>query len=384
MPSSSLRRTGRLCGLAAAAFLLFQCGGRAAHLELRIGFLFPKSGPFAPYALPLLRGARLAVTEANRDGDIVLKGRRYTVVLVEKDSGNGPEPALAAAQELINRDGAAAIVGPVLSGQAIPVARLADRAGIPMVVQLATNPEVTRGTRSVFRVCYTDDFQGQAMARFALEKLRARRAAILYNVADEYSSGIAGIFSREIAARGGRVVASETYTTGAADFRPQLSRIKAAHPDMIFLPNYSNEIRPQVGQIHELAMNVPIVGGDGMGYSNPEYMAAIEGAWYAAHFSAESPGPKAAKFLASYREAYAHEPDQIAALSYDAVSLLVEAARARRSAEPAEIIEALRGLDVFEGVTGTMIFRGSPDPRMGVVVVRVKDGNPRFEARIEP
>ena len=385
MPSSSHRGRTRLCAAAAAAFILIGCGARAADPELRVGFLIPETGPFAPYGAPHLEGARLAVAEANSGRGLVLAGRRHAVVLVDRDSSNSPEQALAAAQELINRDGVSVIVGPMLSGQAIPVARLADRAGMPMIVQVATNPEVTRGTRTVFRVCYTDDFQGRAMARFTFDLLKARRAALLFNVADAYSSGITGVFSRELAARGGRVVLSEKFTTGAEDFRAQLSRIKVAHPDVLFLPNFPNEILLQVRQARELGMEVPIAGGDAMSYSEPGYMAAIEGASYSVHFSADSAeGPKAARFLAAYRKAYGHEADQGGALSYDALSLLLEAVRARQSVDSREIAEGLRGIDAFEGVTGSMTFGGAPDPRKGVDVVRMENGTPRFLTRIEP
>ncbi len=383
-PARKTARRAAACVLTGAVLSLFGCGAQAGSREFRIGLIVPKSGPFAAYGGSHVEGARLAVAEANRDGGLLLKGRRYKVVLVEKDGGNSPEKALGAAQELINREAISALVGPILSGQAIPVAHLVDRAGIPMIVQIATNPAVTRGTRSVFRVCYTDDFQGVAMARFARERLGGRTAALLYDVASAYNSGVAAIFAREFAARGGRIVASETYTTGAEDFRAQLSRIAASRPDLLFLPNYPNEILPQVMQMRELGIQIPLVGSDAMSFSDPLYMAAIDGAWYGVHFSADHPTPVAAKFLAVYQDAYKREPDQGGALSYDAVGLLLAVARARQSVDPQEIAEGLRTFDVFDGVTGSIVFRGASDPGKGVVVVRMLSGKARFQTRIDP
>lgn len=306
------------------------------------------------------------------------------MVIVEKDGSHSAESALAAAQELIRRDGVSAVVGPVLSGQAIPVARLADRSGIPMVVQIATNPDVTRNTRSVFRVCFTDDFQGQAMARFARERLGARRFALLYDAAGAYNSGIAAIFIREAAALGGVIVAVETYVTGEEDFRPQLRKIRASRPDVLFLPNYANEIIVQVNQAREMGITAPIMGSDGMGLSDPDYLRVIEGSWYVVHFSPEQTNARARQFIDEFAERNGHEPDQLAALSFDAFGLLLQAARASRSVEPGDIADSLRAVDTFDGVTGAMTFRGSPDPRKPVVVVRVRGGKPRFEARIDP
>jgi branched-chain amino acid transport system substrate-binding protein len=368
--------------VAAAALCASGCG--SGSRELRIGLIIPMSGALAPYGGSHQEGARLAVAAANHDGGVSLKGRRYRVILLEKDGGSDPEQAVAAAQELISRDQVSAIVGPIFSTQAIPVARLADRAGIPMIDQIATNPAVTRGSSCVFRVSCTDDFQGEAMARFALERLHARRAAVLYDVASSYNSGIAEIFSRQFASSGGRVVASETFTTGESDFSGQLRRIGAARPDVLFLPNYPNEILPQVSQMRALGLDLPIIGSDAMSFSDPGYMKAIEGAWYSVHFTPESPSLRTARFLAAYRKVAAKEPDQGVALSYDALGLLLAVVAARQSVAPDEILAGLRGLDTYEGVTGTMTFRGSHDPRKGLVVVRMADGKPRFESRIEP
>jgi branched-chain amino acid transport system substrate-binding protein len=385
MRSSSHK--ARLLVPVAAALALAVLGGCApagAHRELRVGFIVPLTGRLAPFGGSHLEGARLAVAEENRAGGVLVRGVRFRAVLVEKDGSERPEQALAAAQELISKDAVAAIVGPLFSRQAIPVAHFVDKAGMPLIVQVATNPEVTRGTRTVYRVCATDDFQGEAMARFAFERLKARRVATLFDIAGAYSSGIAAIFSRSFAARGGQVVAEESYMTGAMDFRDQLQRIGAARPDLLFLPNYPNEILPQRRQMRELGVDSPIMGSDGMSWDDPEYMKAIEGAWYSVHFVTDYPNRMAAHFIAAYTALYKREPDQGAALSYDALGLLFSVVRAQQSVESRDIVEGLHRLDSYTGVTGTMTFRGSADPRKGIDVVRMGEQKPRFVARIEP
>ncbi len=384
MRSSSLRRAARRGLTAVVVLLLSGCLRPGPGPELRIGFIVPLSGPYGPLGGSHVEGAQLAVAEANDAGGLLLNGRRSKVTLVVRDGSNTPEKAVAVAQELINRDDVSAIVGPILSSQAIPVAHLADRAGIPMVAQIATNPEVTKGTRTVFRVCATDDFQGRAMARFAFGSLGARRVALLFDVASAYNSGIARIFAGETSSLGGRIVAEETYTTGAQDFRARLERIKRARPDVLFLPNYPVEILAQVSQMREVGLDVPILGADAMSFTEPRYNAAIEGAWYSVHFSPDRPDGRAGEFMKRYEERYSRAPNQAGALSYDAVSLLFAAARAKGSVEARDIADGLRSVSVFEGVTGSMIFQGSPDPKKGVVVVRMEKGSPRFEARVDP
>jgi branched-chain amino acid transport system substrate-binding protein len=344
------------------------------------------TGPLKDYGTVNLEAADMAVAEVNRDGGLLVHGTRHRVVLVVRDGQNRAEPAMSAAQELFNRENVGALIGPSLSGQALPVARLADKAGIPMITQIATNPEVTRGTRYVFRTCCTDDFQGGAMARFAYDELGSRRAAVLYDVASVYGRGIAGFFRQEFAGRGGRVVAAETYTTGATDFRDALRRIARACPDVILLPNYPDEIGRQMQQIHEVGITARVLGSDTMDFWNWDgrSLQAMEGSFFSAHFSPDAPSSRAAIFCSAYRAAYRHFPKQGAALTYDAFALLFAAARSSAGISPADIRDGLAAIRGFEGVTGIMSFNGSPDPRKSVVIMGVHGGEPRFVRRIDP
>jgi branched-chain amino acid transport system substrate-binding protein len=212
----------------------------------------PLSGSLQDTGISCREGAELAVKQLNAAGGLAVQDRRYRVQLLIRDAQDTPEQALSAAQELINRDNVTALIGPPFSSQAIPVAHLAERSGVPMIVQLATNAEVTAGTSCVFRVCFTDGFQGRVMALFARDRLGARRAAILYDLANPFSRDIADIFTATFTGAGGRVVAREGYPTGQPDYLPELARIQAADPEVLFLPGLHPDLRRQLAQIRSL------------------------------------------------------------------------------------------------------------------------------------
>jgi branched-chain amino acid transport system substrate-binding protein len=352
--------------------------------ELRIGFIAPLTGDLANLGASLLEGSKLALETANAGGGLVIGGRAYTVVLLVRDGQNRPETAVAAAQELINKERVSAIIGPPISGTAIPVARLVEKSRVPMITQIATVPEITKGMRYVFRVCFTDDFQGEVIARFVRKSLSASTAAILYDVAGSYNRTIAGIFAAEFRTSGGRIVAEETYTTGTQDFRSHLIRIKSRSPDVLFLPNYVVDLKAQLDQARELGITAQIVGTDTMGFRDAANIAKSEGAYYSTHFSPEAPDPVVQDFVRSYRTSFERLATSGGALTYDALGLLFDAVKRAGKIDPEAVAEALRTTVRYEGITGVMEFAGSPDPKKSVVIVRVQDGQPRFFSRIDP
>ena len=244
--------------------MLGACGGPPEPPpEIRIGVIAPLSGAFVEtVGQPTQEAALLAVQEANAGGGVVVGGQPYTVVLHIEDNGDHVETSMAHAHKLINQDEVIALVGLNLSRNAIPVANVAEQAHIPMITPTATNPAVTRGKRFAFRVAFDDDFQGRAMARFAREDLAAQTAAVLFDVASAYNENIATIFREAFEEDGGRVVASESYTTGTRDFSGPLKRVRALQPDVLLLPNYVNEVPLQVEQARLLGITATILGSD--------------------------------------------------------------------------------------------------------------------------
>jgi branched-chain amino acid transport system substrate-binding protein len=356
----------------------------AQKAELRIGFIAPLSGDLSDIGASTREGAELAMEQVNAGGGLVIGGRAYTAVLLIRDGQSRPEIAVNAAQELINREHVSAIIGPPISGTAIPVARLAEKSRVPMITQVATVPEVTRGMRYVFRVCYTDDFQGKVLARFVRERLSAATAAVLYDVAGAYNKTVAEIFIAEFRGAGGRIVAEETYTTGTQDFRSHLLRIQSHSPDVLFLPNYAADLRIQLDQIRELTIQAQIVGTDTMSFRDAANIAKSEGAYFSTHFSPEIPEAAVQDFARMYQRTFNRTVTVGGALTYDAFGLLFDALKRAGKIDPEAVAEALRSTLRYEGVTGVMEFAGSPDPKKSVVILRVQNGLSRFFARIDP
>ncbi|UCF98131.1 MAG: ABC transporter substrate-binding protein [Spirochaetaceae bacterium] len=352
--------------------------------EIRIGFIAPFTGVLRDLGTSCLEGARIALEEIEHRGGLVIDGRRYRINLILKDGQNIPELAVQAAQELINHEEVVLIIGPPISSLAIPVAQLACQADVPMITQNSTHPDVTKGTDCVVRTCFTDTFQGGVMARFARENLQARTAAVLFDVAGAFNRTITEIFVNHFKEAGGQIVASESYTTGERDFRAHLRRIAESQPDVLFLPNYIHEIRLQIDQLRELGMNVQIIGADTMSIRNAELIARIEGAYFSTHFSAETPDDRVQVFSAEYQRKFQREPTAAVALTYDALNLYFQIAQEQGSIDPEKIVAAMQNLERYEGVTGIMEFRGSPDPRKSVVIIHVVDGEFRFHTRIDP
>jgi branched-chain amino acid transport system substrate-binding protein len=318
------------------------------------------------------------VEEANATG-----GRR--VRLVVADDRNSPEGAIEASRRLIYQERVPAIVGPQFSRNAIPAALLAERERTVMICPLSTNPQTTAGKRFVFRVPYLDTFQGYSLARFARRELAASRAAVLFDVANEYNRTLAEVFRDTFLRLGGSLTAFESYTTDQAlDFTPQLSRIAAAGADVLFLPNLNDDVRRQGRQARELGIAAVLLGGDGW---DPDALAsepAFAGSFAARHWHPAVATPKARGFLESFRARFGEPPDDIAATTYDAFGLLFSAMQAAGRAEPEAIRAALLKLEPYAGVTGSIVYRGSGDPSKSVVLVRVAGGGAAVHAVLEP
>jgi branched-chain amino acid transport system substrate-binding protein len=357
--------------------------GQKDEMEFRIGLIVPMKEEMEGFATSIVEGARFAVKEKNLEGGIKVDGKEYRVVLVEKDSQNKPESAVSAAHELINQEHVSAIIGPATSRNAIPVAGVVDKAQIPMITPTATNPEVTRGTQYVFRVCYTDDFQGKVMAKFVKEELNLQRAAVLYDIATPYNRGISEIFKKNFKELGGEIVAFEGYITGDQNFRAQLLRIKASEPEILFIPNYPQDIIIQIDQIYELGIETQIIGSDSMGFRK-ESRAKLEGVFFSEHFSTEIPSDKVKIFLKDYESEYNAAPIGSGALAYDAFGVLFQAVKDQDSIDPKKIRTGLNAIRNYEGVTGTIDYNGSPDPVKSVVIINVRDGKYFYHTQISP
>jgi branched-chain amino acid transport system substrate-binding protein len=323
----------------------------------------------------------LAVGEINSAGGIAINGKPYQVELIVEDNASKADQSVAAANKLISQDNVVAIVGPNASLGAIPAAEIAEYNKTLLITPWSTNPRTTLNTTSgkpksyVFRACYTDSFEGQVLARFVIEKLGAKKAAVLYDVASEAPKSQADVFRQTFAELGGQTVAFETYTTGDRDFSAQLTKIKSAGPDIIFLPAYYNDVGLIAQQARRAGINQPLVGSDA--WSSPELInlsgGAVEGDFFANHYATDIATPMAKKFIASYDKKYGNTPDDIAALTYDAMGLLFEALKKTPTLDRKAVRDAMSTIPDYSGVTGNIKFTpGSGDPVKSAVIMQVK------------
>ena len=359
------------------------CGGRGTEPEaVRIGVLVSLSGSEGQ---PTVEAAELAVTSVNAGGGVDVGGRRHRVELLFEDTQTAPDKAIEGARRLIQRH-IVALVGPGRSRDAIAVAGAVEHVRIPMISAAATHPQVTAGRRYVFRVTFTDRIQGVALGRFAAEELGARTAAVLYDAASAYNRNLALVFREAFESVGGKVVASEIYTTGAVDFSRQLETIRAAAPQVLLLPNYAEEIPSQARQARELGIDATLLGGDSWTMVPLAGQPQLEGAFFGLHWHLDETevNPQARLFAAAFRHAYGCDASVPAALTYDAVGLLLHAIESAGT-DPEEIRRALSEIEGYPGVTGPITFRNmAGDPPKRLIIARAQQGKARRYKEIEP
>lgn len=362
--------------------LLAGCGPKAGDDEIRIGQFGALSGEIATFGQTTDEGVRLAVEEINAAGGV--KGR--PIRLITEDDQSKPELAALVVQKLINSDRVHALVGEVASSNSLAAAPIAQRAKVPMVSPSSTNPKVTQVGDYIFRVCFIDPFQGQVMAKFARETLKAKTAAILRDQKSDYSIGLADVFKERFTAFGGQVVEDKAYTAGDVDFKAQLTAIQGRRPDVIYVPGYYTEVGLIARQARQIGLRQPLLGGDG--WESEELFkiggAAVEGGYFSNHSAPDSDDPAVKGFVLRYRAKYGKQPGALAMLGYDAVRVLADAMERAPSLKGADIRDALAATKDFPGVTGTLTMNADRDAVKSAVVLQIKGGQARYLATVRP
>ncbi len=358
------------------------CGRREVPPEpIRIGVLANLAG----VGQPTREAAGLAVAAVNAGGGLDVGGRRRPVKLLFEDTRQAPDEAIAGARRLVQKR-AIAIVGPNRSRDAIAAGGVAESARVPMISPTSTHPQTTEGRGYVFRVSFTDSLQGRALGRFAGEELGAGTAAVLFDVASAYNRSLATVFRQSFEEAGGRLVAFESYTTGDTDFRPQLERIRDARPEMLLLPNYFEEIPGQVRQAREAGIDAVLLGGDSWNLLRFADLPELEGGYCVMNWHAgeAETSPEAWRFLADYRRAYGHDPVGQAALTFDALGLILHAV-AIAGDDPDAVRDALAEIEGYRGVTGEITYRETGgDPAKRLIIGRVQAGTTAIFRVIDP
>lgn len=371
-----------LLALILVALPLAGCSGGDDD-TIRIGVFEPMTGASAAGGEMTMEG----ITLANELFPEVL-GKKVEVILV--DNKSEPQEAANAVSRLIERENVHAIIGSYGSSLSMAGGPVAQEAGIPVVGCSPTNPLVTLGNDYYFRVCFIDPFQGTVMANYAYKDLKAKTAAIIKDVTQDYSVGLSNFFKEafiELTGDANAIVAEVSYNTGDLDFTPQLQTAKAANPDVIFAPGNYGESALLIKQAREAGINVPILGGDT--WEAPEFLEvggdAVEGIVFSTHFTAQAPvTSNSTKFLDAYREKYGKEANAFAALGYDAYLVILDAIERAGSHDPEVIREALAETSNFEGATGIITLDANGDATKSAIINKVEGGEFKYLTTVHP
>jgi len=350
---------------------------------IKVGEFASLTGKEAAFGQSSHKGTLLAVEEINAAGGVL--GRKIQLITEDNQSKAGESATIA--KKLISRDKVVALIGEVASMRSLEAAPIAQQFRIPMISPSSTNPKVTEIGNYVFRVCFIDPFQGVVMAKFARNSLKLKRVAVLTSVSSAYSVGLAKYFKERFTQDGGAIALEQRFTEGDKDFKAQLTAIKAANVDGIFLPGYYTEAALVCKQARDLGLNLPLFGGDG--WAAPQLIsiggAAVEGTYYSTHYSPENKSPAVSGFVERFRKRWNNEvPDAMAALGYDAAMVLADAIKRAGTTDSAKLREALAATKNLPGVTGDTTLDAQRNASKAAVVIAVRDGKFKFLETVAP
>lgn len=355
---------------------------RAAD-TIKLGFNIPLTGDVPDLGESTKHAAEMLKKKINAAGGLDVGGKKYQLEFVYEDNESKAESALSAARKLITEDNVLAIVGPQASKQAVPAGEAANDLKTPMMAPWSTNVSTTHDRPYVFRGCFMDNFQGPVAAKFASEELKAKKAAVLYDIASDYPKGLAEDFkaSFEKINGPGSVVAFETFTTKDVDFSAQLTNIAKSGADVLFVPQYYNEVPLIVKQAKAMGFNKPLLGSDSWGSGDLMGLCGddCKGYYFVTHYAAAGAKGKTKEFIDEYTKTYEKTPDDVAALTWDGTNLVLQAIQAMGSlsgdmAKDREaLMKSMAGIKNFEGITGTLSYpaTGDHNPIKCAVVVKI-------------
>lgn len=349
--------------------------------EVKIGIVAPITGEAATFGISTKKGAILYFDAVNDSGGIDGMMINYTV----QDDKGDPAEGANAYSKLIDQDKVSVICGTVMSKVCLAGAPIAQSKGVPMVSPTSTNPAVTLVGDYIFRACFIDSFQGLIAAKYAIDTLGARTAAALYDAGNDYTMGLAEVFRDEFPKQGGKMAAFERYAAGTTDFNAQLVKIKAANPDVLFLPNYYNDTGLITKQAREMGITAQFLGSDG--WDSPDLVKiagnSINGGVFVSHFSPESDLPAAQKFVKDYEARFGQKPDVLGAMAYEAAMIIVEAIKNAGSTDTRAIRDALAATNM-ETITGTIKYDENRNPVKSAVILEIKNDKVNYKTSVTP
>lgn len=347
-----------------------------------IGGLAPLTGEIAVYGNSVKNAASMAFDEINAKGGVLGKQIKYKVL----DEKGDPAEAINAYNRLMSEN-IVALLGDVTSKPSIAVAELAAKDGILMLTPTASAPDVTKPGSNIFRVCFLDPFQGAAMATFAADSLKAKTVAVLYNTSDDYSQGLASSFKTQAESLGLTVINYEGYGADDKDFKAQLTKIASSNPDALFIPDYYAKDALIATQAREAGISAPILGADGwdgvLTSVDASNLSVLNDVYFSNHYSVQDTSEKVAAFVKNYTAKYGEAPNALAALAYDAAYMMAQTITTAGSTDSKALVKAMSEIK-YEGVTGTIQYKGSGDPVKSVTIIRIVDGKYKFFDKVTP
>jgi branched-chain amino acid transport system substrate-binding protein len=373
-------RLARFCLVLGSALLAGSCTKQAE--TIKIGEYASLTGKEATYGQASHKGTLLAIEEVNAAGGVL--GKKLELITEDNQSKAGESVTIV--KKFISRDKVVAVLGEVASSRSLEAAPVCQNAKVPMISPSSTSPKVTEAGDYIFRVCFIDPFQGTVMAKFAKDTLKIRKVALLTSVSNAYSVGLAKYFKERFAADGGTIALEQKYAEGEKDFRAQLTAIKAANVEGIFVPGYYAEAALICKQAQDLGMKIPLFGADG--WESPELVEiggkSVEGSYFATHYSPENQDANVVAFNERFRKRWGDVSDTLTGLGYDSVMMLVDALKRAGTTEGDKLRDALATTKNFRGVTGTITLDAQRNPTKSAVVLTVKDGKFQFVTSIAP
>jgi len=370
--------------VAVISFFVLGLGVSLAGADtIRIGINAPLTGDIPKVGEGTKYAAQMWLEDVNAAGGIEVGGKKYMVELIIEDNESKAESAVKANTKLITEEDVLAIVGPQSSKQAIPAGGKANELGTPMISPWSTNPDTTKDRPFVFRGCFLDPFQGPVVANFMKDEFGFKKAAVLYDVASDYPKGLAEFFKAawEKVNGPGSVVAYESFTTKDADFSSQLTKINNSGAEVLFTPQYYNEVALIVQQAHQLGWDKPIVGSDSWGSAETVKLCGKDcyGLFFSTHYAAAGARGATKAFIDRYAKEHGYVPDDVAALTWDSIRLVqaaiegVDKLTGNIEKDRKAVRDALAKIKDFDGITGGMTFTEDGDPIKCAVIVRISD-----------
>jgi branched-chain amino acid transport system substrate-binding protein len=368
------------------AVLLCAVNVARAQDEIVIGEYGSLTGGTATFGTSTDEGVRLALDQINGAGGVL--GKQIRVVV--EDDQSKPEAAVTAVQKLVSEDHVVAVLGEVASSRSLAAAPVCQRNHIPMITPASTNPKVTQVGNFIFRSCFIDPFQGAAMANFAMKDDKGPKAtkfAIFYDAKNDYSKGLREFFTDTVKANGGQIVADESYGEGDIDFKAQLTNIKNAAPDAIYVPGYYTEVGLICRQARDLGISIPLMGGDGWDSEKLYQIGrdAVNGCFFTNHYAIDEDVPAVKQFVAAYRAKYNNKtPDAMAILGYDAMGILADAIKRAGSTDGRAIRKALAQTKDYTGASGTITMDAERNAKKSIVILKIEQDQPHYVGIVQP